>query len=80
MHLFDKPKERNLRYAAICYLLIPISFGVFGLLLFGPTPSGAQPVGESVAFTATLIVALLTIKLFEQAEQWRNPKPAKRYH
>lgn len=78
MYLFDKPKERSLLNAAICYLLIIVLFGLFALFLLGPTPPGTEPIGAPVFLLSTFSLAHLTLRLHEQAQQWRHPRVAKR--
>lgn len=78
LHFFDKPTERNLLNASLCYLLIAVLFGVFVAVLRMAIPPGDEP-NASVLVLAVFTIAPLTNFLSQQAREWRCPKARRHY-
>lgn len=77
MHLFDKPKERNVTNAVLCYLLCIVLLVVFMFLcgtLFSPPPPGGKPIDIPIFLAGMLSYVYCAVRLLEQAKLWRHPK------
>lgn len=73
LHLFEKPTQRSLLNASICYLLIIALFTSSVAILRMAMPAGDE-LNPSILLITIFVIAPFINLLSQQAKEWWHPK------